>query len=139
MDLSDLLNATKSQEAGHEFDILDPVEGRPTGLKITVAGPDSEIMRKARADMEEEVNRATSSRGTLSPKARERLMTDFLFAVTLGWQVTEGGKSLPFNRENFDRLLSAGSWLRAQIDLFAGDRSPYYGHAKAGSSKKGAD
>lgn len=138
MDLSDLLNATKSQETGHEFDILDPVEGRPTGLKVTIAGPDSEIMRKARIDMEKEVGRATSSRGTLSPEARERLMTDFLFAVTLDWKIVEGGKPLPFNRENFDRLLSAGTWLRAQLDTFAGDRSPYYAAPKAKPAGKGA-
>lgn len=130
MDLNDLTKLAADQDAGHEFSLLDPVSGKPLDMKVRIAGPDSQIAKKAREAMEAEIAKLQSRRSTggiVSPEAREALMVDYLFAVTLGWHVKEGGQALPFSKENFTRLLNAGTWVRAQIDLFAGDRSPYFG------------
>lgn len=126
MDLSDITNSAGAQEKGHEFELLDPVRGDPTGIKLRLAGPDSQISRKARQTLEREVSRLSNRSGGMSPEARERLMDDFFAAITLDWTVKEKGKSVPYSKDAFLRLLRAGLWVRAQIDGFAGDRSPYF-------------
>jgi hypothetical protein len=126
MDLSEIVKSTSAQDAGHEFELLDPVRGEPTGIKLTVAGPDSEIARKARHEMEKEINRQSARRGGLTPEGREQIMDEFFGTVVLGWNAKEAGKAVPFSKEAFLRLLKAGTWVRAQVDAFAGDRSPYF-------------
>lgn len=131
MDLSEISGLSAAQEKGYEFELLDPVHGTPTGLKLLIAGPDSDITRKARQDMERELTRLSGRTGGLTPEGRERLMDGFLFSLTLGWDVQEKGKPVAFSKENFQRLLRAGTWVRAQIDTFANDRSPYFPAAKS--------
>lgn len=126
MDLTEITNAAGSQEKGHEFELLDPVRGGPTGIKLRIAGPDSEISRKARQAVEREYNRLSARTGGMTPEAKERVMDTFFASIVLGWNVKEDGKALPFSRDNFLRLLRAGLWVRAQVDSFAGDRSPYF-------------
>ena len=127
MDLNELLAAASVQDTGHEFELLDPVEGRATGLKFTIAGPDSEKAKVARAKMETALTRINNrGSGRVTADERDRLMADFLFDVTIGWKVKQGNKALEFNRENFARVIGAGTWVRAQIDMFAADRAPYF-------------
>lgn len=126
MELSDLSRLTDEQEAGHAFELRDPVHGQPTGIKFTIAGPDSKIAKKALADMARSVTQLGRRNIDPSPAERIRINDDYLFAVTLGWDVKEKGKAVPFNRDNFQRVVEAGIWIRAQIDGFAVDRSPYF-------------
>ena len=126
MDLSEIIKTAEAQDVGHTFELLDPVQNEPTGLKLTIAGPDSKVAKTARLAMEKEVNRLSSRRSGITAVDRDRLMEEFFAAVTLGWEVTEKGKAVPFSKENFLRLLRAGTWVRSQIDAFAGDRSPYF-------------
>ena len=126
MDLNEIVKSTSAQDAGSEFELLDPVRGEPTGIKLTVAGPDSEIQRKARFEMEKEIGRQSSRRGGLTPEVREQIMDEFFASVVLGWNAKENGKPVPFSKEAFLRLLKAGTWVRGQVDIFAGDRGPYF-------------
>ncbi|KQZ50736.1 hypothetical protein ASD54_11045 [Rhizobium sp. Root149] len=127
MDLNDILKSAADQNAGHQFELLDPVGGNPTGLKFTIAGPDSERARNANAKLEAALTKLTSrSSGRVSTDDRTRLVIDFLFDVTVSWDVKQGGKKLELTREHFGRVLGAASWVRAQVDTFAADRSPYY-------------
>ncbi len=126
MDLSELTKLAADQDAGHTFELFNPENGAPVGIKVTVAGPDSERTRKAYFHMQREITRLSARKNGLTPEKREELSADFLFAVTMGWEVKEGGKELPFTKENFARLMKAGAWVRAQIDTFAGDRAPYF-------------
>lgn len=127
MELNDLLRLGADQDAGHLFDLVDPVRGDATGIKVRLAGPDSERARKARFDMDREIGRLSARKGGLTPEQRETVAIDFLFALTLGWEIGEGGKALPLTRENFGRLCKAGTWVRGQIDHYAGERAPYFG------------
>lgn len=126
MELSDLSRLADEQDAGHSFELRDPVHGEPTGIRLTIAGPDSKIAKKARAAMEQAIAKANRRGGEIPPQERARIVDDFLFAVTISWDVKEKGKPVAFARETFQRLVDAGVWVRGQIDLFAGDRSPYF-------------
>tara|TARA_R110002020_G_scaffold5179_4_gene21930 strand:- start:12487 stop:12879 length:393 start_codon:yes stop_codon:yes gene_type:complete len=130
MELNDLSKIASDQEAGHEFELLDPVQSDPTGIKLTIAGPDSEIARNARFEMEREIARLSKRKDGLTPEARDGLMNDYFCTVTLGWNVTEAGEPVPFSKPNLLRLIKAGAWVRGQIDLFAADRSPYFGRGE---------
>ena len=127
MDLNDILKSAETQNAGHEFELLDPVGGNPIGLKFTIAGPDSERAKAANAKLEAALTKlASRSAGRVSADDRTRLIIDFLFDVTVSWDMKQDGKKLELNRENFGRVLGAASWVRAQVDKFAADLSPYY-------------
>lgn len=126
MDLSDVIKSAEAQDGGHAFELLDPVHGSPTGIKLTIAGPDSKIAKNAHAAMLKEGNRIANRKGGETAADRERVMEIFLCTVTLGWEVKEKGKPVPFSQENLLRLIRAGAWVRAQMDVFAGDRSPYF-------------
>lgn len=126
MDLTDISKLAADQEAGHEFELLDPVRGDPCGITLKIAGPDSAIVRKARHEMEREITRQSQRRNGLTPESREQLMDEFFAAIVLGWNAKESGKAVPFSKEAVMRLLKAGTWVRAQVDAFAGDRTPYF-------------
>lgn len=126
MQLNDLSRLADEQDAGHSFELRDPVQGEPLGIRLTIAGPDSKIANKARAEVERSIAHHTRKGGEVPPRERQRIMDDFLAAVTLGWDAKEDGQDVPFSRESFQRLLDAGQWVRGQVDLFAGDRSPYF-------------
>ena len=131
MQLSDLSRLADEQDQGRFFDLRDPIQGEPTGIKFKIAGPDSKIAKKARLETEREITKhAKRGGGEVPPQDRARIMDDFYFALTIGWDITEGGQPVPFSRENFQRVLDAGLWIRAQIDFFAGDRSPYFAAAE---------
>ena len=126
MDLSEIAKSASAQDEGSWHELISPVDARPTGIRLRIAGPDSEVSRKARQTMEREVNRLGSRAGGLTPEAREKLMDEYFATVTLDWEAKEKGKPVPFSKDALLRLLRAGLWVRAQIDGFAGDRSPYF-------------
>ncbi|WAJ30961.1 hypothetical protein [Antarcticirhabdus aurantiaca] len=126
MELNDLSRLTDEQDRGHAFELRDPVHGEPTGIRLTIAGPDSKAAKKARGELERAVAKQGRRGGETPPQERTRVMDDFLFAVVIGWELKDGGKPVKFDRQNFQRLVDAGTWVRAQIDQFAGDRSPYF-------------
>jgi hypothetical protein len=126
MDLSEIIKAADAQDKGHAFELLDPVHGEPTGVKLIVAGPDSQIAKSAREVMAKEAARLEARRGGMTSADQTRLMEDYLSAVTIGWDAKEKGKAVPFSKDAFLTLLRAGTWVRAQVDGFAGDRSPYF-------------
>lgn len=120
--LEALFHAAERQNEGAWFDILHPVSFEKTGMRIKVAGPDSEVQRKARLKLQNYLNTLKSS----AVSGRERAAIEFLADCILDWEIVENGQSLPFSHANACRILSAGTWVRAQIDAFAGDRSPYF-------------
>jgi hypothetical protein len=126
MDLSELSKLASDQDAGHWWDLLHPTNGDPVGIRVKLVGPDSDKARKARFRMEREFTKLQNRKNGGTPEGREELMISFLFELVLEWEVKEAGQVLPLTRENFTRLLKAGTWVRSQIDAFAGDRSPYF-------------
>ena len=142
MDLLDLTIAAEKQNAGHEHELLHPVTYAPTGMKLTITGPDSERTTKARKELEYQVSRLQARRSSglvIHPEKFEELRHEFLASIVIDWRVTEGGKPVPYSKGALKRLLKAGTWIGAQIEAFAGDRSPYFDEiAKSENPKKAA-
>ncbi|SFB82463.1 hypothetical protein [Tropicimonas isoalkanivorans] len=127
MDLSDILADAQDQDRGREFELADPVTGKPTGIKLRIAGPDSATQNRARLRLSDDLAEAADPDGRVPADARERLRLECLAACVLGWEIEEDGKPIPFSQANVVRLLKSAAWVQAQVDDFASNRSAFRG------------
>ncbi len=125
MDLNDILSNTVDQERGRELEIANPWNGELTGIRFTLAGPDSETQRKARIQMMDDLADAANPDGTISAENRETARLNCLARCVIGWKIAEDGDALAFNHKNVVRILKSVHWLQVQVDAFAGDRSNF--------------
>jgi hypothetical protein len=125
MDLSEILSLTEDQEKGRLFELADPVTGKPTGIKLRIAGPDSATQGRARLKLVDELAEMADAEGRVSAEAREKARLNNLARCVLGWEITEDGQPVPFSHANVLRLLRSSLWVQAQIDAFAGSRAEY--------------
>lgn len=126
-DLRAIMNDAEDQDRGREFEIIDPVEGQPTGLKFRVAGPDSRTQRRAQIALYDELAELSGPNGRVSAENRERARINSLARCVLGWDVKQDGEPLPFTFENVVRVIRAAKWIEQQIDAFASDRAAFRG------------
>ncbi len=122
MTLDDILSNVADQDRGRELVIVDPWTGTPAGIKFLIAGPDSEVQRRARLEMMDELAEAARPDGTVPAEAREAARLACLAKCCLLLEIEEDGKPLPTSHKNIIRVLRAGTWIQAQVDAFAGDR-----------------
>jgi hypothetical protein len=125
MQFDDIRNQSADQERGHWFDLVDPVTGEPTGIRVKVAGPDSEIQNRARLRLADDLAEAAGVDGRISAEAREVVRIDSLARCVLDWEISENGQPIPFTQANIVRFLKAAHWVQAQIDSFASDRASF--------------
>ncbi|MEI6798422.1 MAG: hypothetical protein WCO04_04310 [Pseudomonadota bacterium] len=124
-DLSDLYGNREDQDAGAWFEALDPIAGKPTGLRFLIAGPDSTVQAKARLALIDDLADASDDDGRVNAEAREKARLNQLARVILAWEAYEDGQPLACTHVNKLRLLRAGQWLQAQIDNRAASRLPF--------------
>ena len=124
MDLSDILANIADQDKGRECELLDPVTGQATGIKLWIVGPDSKTAHDARIAMADELMELARPDGTIAAEVRECARIHSIARLVQRWEISEGGKSLPFNQKNLLRLLAV-SWVEAQIDAFASNRAKF--------------
>ena len=129
MQLNDIVAMSEDQERGAWFDLADPLTGRPTGIRLRIAGPDSETQRKARLRLADDLVEMTDIDGRVSSEAREKARIVNLARCVLGWECEEDGQPVPFNTANVIRLIRAATWVEAQIDAYASDRAAHRGDA----------
>lgn len=129
MQLDDILAWSQDQDRGRELELADPVTGKPTGMKLRIAGPDSATQNRARLALADAMAEQADEHGRVSAAVRERLRIESLAACVLGWEILEEDKPVPFNQANVIRLLRAATWVQAQVDAFAGDRAAFQGEA----------
>lgn len=127
MQIDDIIARSADQERGHWFDISDPVTGVNTGIRIKLAGPDSETQNRARLRLAEDLAEVASADGWVSPEARERARITSLARCVLAWEITEDGEPVVFSHASVVRLLKAAHWVQVQVDVYASDRSVYWG------------
>lgn len=125
MDLSEIAGNVADQERGRELELVHPVTGEPTGLRFRVAGPDSETQNRARLRLADDLAEMADADGRVSAEQREKARNACLARCLLGWEIVEDGERLAFTHRNAIRLLGMASWMRAQIDAFAGDRRAF--------------
>ena len=122
MQMSDVLNNATDQDKGRRLEIVDPFEGKPTGMVFHVVGPDSDTAHRARLALADELAEAADADGRVSAKAREKARLNCLARHVLRWEgVEEAGKPVPFSTKNLLTLLGI-QWVQLQVDGFAADR-----------------
>jgi hypothetical protein len=125
MELNDIRAMTADQDRGRWFDILDLVTGKATGIRVKLAGPDSEVQNRARLRLADDLGEVADAQGRVTAEARERCRIDSLARCVLAWEISEDGTPVPFTHAKVVRLLKAGSWVQAQIDPFAADHAVF--------------
>lgn len=128
MNLNEALAFVEDADRGATLELRHPVSGALTGMRLTVAGPDSRLQRSARLIMADELAELARADGTISAEAREKAAVSMLARCILHWEISEDGRTLPLTHEHACRLLSV-AWAREQIDAFAGTRSHFTGVA----------
>ena len=129
MQLNDILADSQDQDRGLDFDLLDPVSGKPTGITLRIVGPDSATQARARLQMVDDLADAAGPDGMLSAADREKVRLNTLARCVVGWQISENGEAVPFNHASVVRLLKAAMWVQQQVDGFASDRAAFRGRA----------
>lgn len=124
MDLQDILANVADQDKGKEFELADPVTGKPTGIRLWIVGPDSEAAHRARLALSDELADMADHEGRVSAENREKARLNCLAAHVLRWEIEEEGKPVPFNTANLLRLLKV-HWVQEQVDAFAADRAAH--------------
>lgn len=127
MQLNDILADAQDQDRGRDFDLLDPVTGKQTGITLRIAGPDSATQARARLQMVDDLAEMADEDGRISAAAREKARLNSLARCVLGWDVKEDGEPVPFTHANVVRLLKAAQWVQSQVDGFASDRAAFRG------------
>lgn len=127
MDLNDIEADAQDQDRGREFELLDPVTGKATGITLRIAGPDSATQARARLQMVDDLAEMADDDGRVSAAAREKARLNSLARCVLGWEITEAGQPVPFTHANVLRLLKAATWVQSQVDGFASDRAAFRG------------
>ena len=126
MQLDDILANVADQDRGKEFDLLDPVDGKPTGITLKIVGPDSEIQHRARIALADELAEMADVNGIVSAENREKARLNCLARCVVAWDIKEDGKDVPFTHKNLLRVLKV-LWVQQQVDAFASDRAAHRG------------
>lgn len=122
MTLEDIHNNLADQDRGRWLDVADPWDGKPVGLKLLIAGPDSQTQHKARVAMMDELADAADAEGKVSFEQREKARINCLARCILNWDVAgDFGLNPKFSHGAVVKLLQV-AWIQQQADAFAGDR-----------------
>jgi hypothetical protein len=123
-DLSAFDGLKEAQENGIDVEIKDPT-GRPIGVAIKIAGPDSERQRKAiQALTNERLNNEDAATATAEDIERNTLK--ILASSVISWTpIVLDGSDLPCTEENAIRLFSRFPFIREQVEKRAGKRAGF--------------
>lgn len=125
MTLEAILGNLADQDRGRWLDIIDPWEGKPVGLRLLIAGPDSATQNKSRILMMDELSAAADVDGRASFEAREKARINSLARCVLAWEIApEFGLDAKFGHAAIVKILQV-AWIQQQVDAFAGDRAHF--------------
>lgn len=113
------------QDKGRWLEVVEPWEGKPTGLRLLIAGPDSQTQNKARIAMMDELAASADFDGRASFEARERARINCLARCVLNWDIAaDFGLDAKFGHAAVVKVLQV-AWIQQQADAFAGDRANF--------------
>ncbi|CUX15272.1 MULTISPECIES: hypothetical protein [Agrobacterium] len=125
MTLDEIHGNLADQERGRWLDVAEPWEGKPTGLRLLIAGPDSQTQNKARIAMMDELASSADVDGRASFEARERARINCLARCVLNWDIAaDFGLDAKFGHAAVVKVLQV-AWIQQQVDAFAGDRANF--------------
>jgi hypothetical protein len=122
-DLSQFANLISAQEEGVLIDILHPVTGDPIGMKIKVAGPDSERVKSARQAVTNANLRANPAN---KPKAAdlEASARKVTAAAVISWGgAEENGKPVECTVDGVLRVFTDYPFIYEQVSAVVGNRA----------------
>lgn len=125
MTLEAILSNLADQDKGRWLDLIDPWEGKPVGLRLLIAGPDSATQNKSRILMMDELSAAADVDGRASFEAREKARVNSLARCVLAWEIDQAfGLEAKFGHAAVVKILQV-AWIQQQADSFAGDRAHF--------------
>lgn len=116
-------NLSQAAETGYEFEVRLPGTLEATGAFITVRGDQSPTVKTygKRKYQEFKVReQAAKRRGRdaedLTLDEAEELAIESAIVRVISWRgITEGGKEVPFTKENAARIFKEHSWIREAV------------------------
>lgn len=122
MQLDDIMANVADQDRGRILELVDPFDGKPAGMKLWIAGPDSDTAHRARIRLADDLADMADADGRVSAEHREKARRACLAAHVLRWDgVEDEGKPITFSTKALLILLRV-QWIEQQVDAFAGDR-----------------
>ena len=117
--------------------IKHPVTGAPTGMFVTLAGPEHPLRKKRVMDQQRDFRSKFAKTGKLpqtDPVDDEETSTDLLIACTFGWKLSFGGTSLTYSPAAAETLYRdpKRQWLRAQLKVAFDERENFIVRSAAG-------
>jgi hypothetical protein len=122
-DLAHVDDLVEPQDRGADLTIRHPVTGEPMDIVLTIAGPDSNVARRAQLQFDDELMSFT---GRPPASELDRMQIDRLARSVVSWKVTRDGTSVKFTHTNVVKLLRSAEFIRAQVDAFSQNRAPYF-------------
>lgn len=124
-DLSQFANLAQAQDDGIDVDILHPKTGEELGIKIRVAGPDSERQKKARnAITNARLLRSRNKRMTAPEMEADSIK--LTAASIISWDgVEENGQAVDLTSETAEAILKRYPFIYEQLSATIGDRSDF--------------
>ncbi len=122
-DLAAIYDLIEGQDRGVDLTINNPVTGEPMDIVLTIAGPDSDVQRRARLKMQDAFY---AYRGNPPAADLETLAIERLARCIVGWRVTRGGVDVPFTFTAVVKLLTDARFVRDQVEKFAESRVDYF-------------
>lgn len=122
------LDTSEAAETGAILEVLHPVENTPLGIKITLAGADSDIFRQFTNKTGNKRMQRMKPNQFRPPSAEEQEEAGLglLAACTLAWEgVVVDGQEMPCSKDNAKALYRRFPWIREQVDTFIGDRGNF--------------
>ncbi|WP_339647573.1 hypothetical protein [uncultured Pelagibacterium sp.] len=120
MQMSDVLANAVDQDKGADLNLIAPWDGQPTGMVLTIVGPDSDTARRADIALVDELAEMADLDGRVTAEQRAKAKLNALARRVIRWDVKEDGNPVPFDTKAVLKLLAVG-WVREQVDAFAGD------------------
>jgi hypothetical protein len=129
IDLSLLDENLQLQEDGIEVVIVGPTN-KPTGLVLTIYGPDSSRAAKAVKELTALIEQEAAKEGDAdvdSPEAQRRRSIIYLAKVTKGWNFPPviDGEQLSFSEENVVKLYTRYPIIEGQVRFKADRRGSF--------------
>ncbi len=123
-DLSHLDDLVETQDRGADLTIIHPVTGEPMpDVVLTIAGPDSDVARRARLKFDDEM---LAFRGRPSSEEIDRMYVDRLARCVVGCKMTRDGRDVTFAFTTVVKLLTSFHFIREQAQAFSQNRAPYF-------------
>jgi len=123
-DLASLDTIAASNE-GEWMNVMHPKTDEPIGARIKLAGPDSDIVKKAQNKI---TNRRLKGRGRnkLDAESINEEQVEMLASCTLGWEgIVVNGEEVKFSKDNAVNLYLKYPWIMEQVNIFIGDRANF--------------